>query len=168
MANIPNTEYITVTNAGVFIGEKPATHYRGQELFAPKALVEHFKAIQARYPNIAELRMLSSETDGESYKSGNPVAKHGPNMWCCVEFFDGVVSPWVLTGKNSDKDFTARRVPCHCLATFRNSDPCLQHILGPYKDAIIKVNLQNMAGKSFELNGYKITIEKMTQPQNER
>ena len=41
----------------------------------------------------------------------------------------------------------------------------LKPVLGRYQDVTFRISLQNMDGKSFELNGYRITIEKISERQ---
>ena len=91
MANIPNTEYITINKDGVFVGEKPATKYRGEDICWLLGLQKKFADIQRLNKNVAELHVLSSETCGESAKPGNPSGKHGLNAWCRVKFENGCV-----------------------------------------------------------------------------
>lgn len=103
MANIPNTEYITVKRdengqVGIFVGGKPATHYRGETIRYSNAVRESFADIQRLNKNVAELHVLSSETRGEYVEPGNPSGKHGPNTWCRVKFENGNLGAWVFSG----------------------------------------------------------------------
>lgn len=164
---IPNSEYITVNNGGVFVGETPATHYRGARIGSPKHIEESFQKIQSQYPNICDMRFLTSKTTGEHSKPGNPVAENGDNLWASVHFFDGYVAPWVLIEKDCPYDFAIAHIPGEVHLMLDNYVH-LHPLLGRYQDVTIRINLQNMAGKYFELNGYKITIEKIAKPQNER
>lgn len=168
MATIPNTEYVTVSKNGIFVGGKPATYYCGQKILYPETIMDNFKKIQSKYPNIKEFRFLASETGVKYYESGSPVAKHGSNGWACFEFIDGFVSPWVLviSGDTYSIDYTAGRGLNHCLNNFcYNSDVFLQPVLGPYRDVFIRVNLQNTTEGCAVINGYriKLTIEKINQ-----
>ncbi len=45
--NIPNTEYITISSNGIFVGGQPATKYRGTEIWNQWHVVRDFKAFQA-------------------------------------------------------------------------------------------------------------------------
>ncbi|MBO4582780.1 MAG: hypothetical protein J5714_01845 [Alphaproteobacteria bacterium] len=93
MPDIPDTEYITVKADGVFVGGKPATHYRGVKIGYRKSININFQDILKKYPNIQEMRFLTSETGGVYHTNGNPVAENGSNAWACVKFDDGYVSP---------------------------------------------------------------------------
>ena len=98
MADISNTEYITVNANGIFVGGKPATTYRGEEINLPDSVHRDFAHIQTLNKNVAELHALSSETRGERAKPGNPSGKHGPNTWCRVKFKNGKLGAWVFEG----------------------------------------------------------------------
>ena len=166
MSDIPNTEYIIVNENGIFVGGKPAIHYCGQKILYPESIKNKFEKIQQQYPNIKELRFLASETGGNYYESGSPVAKHGPNGWACFEFIDGFVSPWVLviSGATYSIDYTAGHGLNQCLNNFcRDSNVFLQPVLGPYRDILLQVNLQNTTEALYDVNGYKIklTVERI-------
>lgn len=163
MPNIPNTEYITVNTNGVFVGGKPATVYRGVNIGSLESVKQHFKNIQKQYPNIREIRFLTSKTSGEYYKTGNPVADKGDNLWACVAFNDGYVAPWVLVSINYTHDFYISHIMSGTLYRMIENYTFLHELLGRYQDVTIRLNLQNMAGRSFELNGFRLTIEKIAQ-----
>ena len=81
MANIPDTEYITVKRnknggVGVFVGGKPATTYRGVKIYDINYVKNTFAWIQKHYQNITELHVLSSETSGGYAMVGNPSPEH--------------------------------------------------------------------------------------------
>ncbi|MBQ2005827.1 MAG: hypothetical protein II219_03400 [Alphaproteobacteria bacterium] len=163
MPNIPNTEYITVNTNGVFVGGKPATVYRGVNIGSLESVKQHFKNIQKQYPNIREIRFLTSKTSGEYYKTGNPVADKGDNLWACVAFNDGYVAPWILVSINYTHDFYISHIMSGTLYRMIENYTFLHELLGRYQDVTIRLNLQNMAGRSFELNGFRLTIEKIAQ-----
>ena len=98
MANIPNTEYITVNANGIFVGGKPATTYRGQEIYDIDSVKHVFEWMQAQHPNIAEFHIGAFVTPGEYAKPGNPDGAFGPNAWCRVKYKNGSSSPWVFDG----------------------------------------------------------------------
>ena len=168
MSDIPNTEYITVKADGIFIGGKPATHYRGVKIGYPKSINVNFQEIQKQYPNIQEMRFLTSETGGTYNEKGDPVVKNGPNAWACVKFNDDYVSPWVLIIKGYAYDFIVSHEICGKLHLMGENYIFLHPVLGRYQDVTIRINLQNMAGKSFELNGYRIMVEKISDQQQVR
>ncbi len=96
MADIPNTEYITINKDGIFVGGKPAETYRGEEILLLNGVQKNFADIQRLNETVAELHVLSSETRGEYVKVGNPSGNHGRNAWCRVKFNDGRVASWVF------------------------------------------------------------------------
>ena len=167
ISNIPDSECITVNRNGIFVGGTPATYYRGVKIGSPENINPLFQTIQNRYPNIRHMCFLTSKMTGEFNKPGNPVAENGDNLWARITFFDGYVGPWVLVEQNCPYDFSIAHISgnlCRMVDNYVFLDP----LLGRYQDVVIRINLQNMAGKSVELNGYKITIEKIVQPQQER
>lgn len=163
MPHIPNTEYITVNANGVFVGGKPTTTYRGVAIGSLESVKQHFQNIQKQYPNIKEMRFLTSKTTGEFYKTGNPVADKGDNLWARVAFNDGYVAPWVLVSINYAHDFYISHGISGKLHRMIESYTFLHDLLGRYQDVTIRLNLQNMAGRSFELNGFRLTVEKIAQ-----
>ena len=101
MANIPNTEYITVKRdengqVGIFVGGKPATTYRGVKINDINYVKNTFAWIQKHYQNITELHVLSSETSGYFATVGNPSPEHGRYAWCRVKNNDGKLGGWVF------------------------------------------------------------------------
>lgn len=165
MSDIPNTEYITVKKEGIFVGGKPATHYRGIVIGYCKTININFRNILKQYPNIEEMRFLTSETGGDYHANGNPVVKNGSNAWACVKFNDDYVSPWTLISSYPYDFFIAHEL-CNKLHLMADrSDVFLNPVLGHYQDMIVRINLQNMNGKSFDLNGYRITIKKISERQ---
>ncbi|MBR4891816.1 MAG: hypothetical protein IKZ34_01370 [Alphaproteobacteria bacterium] len=163
MTNIPNTEFLTIKSDGFFVGGQLATQYRGVKIGGCETIQNSFKKIQEKYPNVQEVRVLTSETNGEYGKTGNPVAENGDNAWASIKFNDGYASPWNLISKNCKYDYFVSREMTRSLHTVADNHVHLQPLLGQYKDVFIRVNLQNMAGKSFEINGYRFTVEKIAQ-----
>ena len=97
MADIPDTEYITVKRdengaLDVFVGGKPATTYRGVKIYN----INYVKNTFAVIPNITELHVLSSGTSGGYGMVGNPSPEHGSNAWCRVKNNDGKLGGWVF------------------------------------------------------------------------
>lgn len=165
MSDIPNTEYITVKADGIFVGGKPVTHYRGVEIGYREHINKNFQNIRKQYPNIQEMRFLTSKTGGVYLSNGKPVVENGSNGWACAMFNDGYVSPWTLVIKDYTYDFIVSHEICAKLHLMGENYTFLHPVLGHYQDVTIRINLQNMAGKSFELNGYRITVERTNQKQ---
>lgn len=168
MADIPNTEYITINKDDVFVGGKPAIKYRGVEIAWIEHLWERFEAIQKMHPDIIEMHALSSETRGDYGVVGNPSAKHGYNAWCRAKFNNGRVSPWVFAREFDSMDECASLCAYQCLDSFRISAQMRSAALRT-PDHLIKVlkdvDLSNCVGKPVQLNGYKIIVEKIAETQ---
>ena len=101
MADIPDTEYITVKRdkngaVGIFVGGKPATHYRGVNIYDINYVKDTFADMQKENPNIMEWHVMSSETRGKFPKVGNPSSEHGRYIWCRVKNNDGQFGGWVF------------------------------------------------------------------------
>ena len=165
MLAVPNTEYVTIKSDGIFIGDKPATTYRGVNMGFPESIKTKFQTLQKQYPNIKEIRFLTSKTTGEYNKPGNPIAKNGNNLWACVVFNDGYIAPWVLVSINYTYDFYISHEIAGKLHYMIENYAFLHELLGKYQDVTIRLNLHNLAGRSFELNGFRLTVEKITQRQ---
>lgn len=104
--DIPNTEYITITRDGVFIGDQPATQYLGQDIYnldkLPMLLAQGSVVMEFEHNiGIKELHVLASETKGEYAEVGTPSAMHGGSAWCRMVFNDGRASAWVCCYANS-------------------------------------------------------------------
>ena len=163
MPNIPNTEYIKINTSGIFVGGKATTVYRGVSIGSPESIQKSFQTLQKQYPNIQEMRFLTSKTSGEFNKTGHPVADKGDNLWARVAFNDGYVAPWVLVSINYPHDFYVSNRISGTLHRMTEDYTFLHDLLGRYQDVTIRINLQNMAGRSFELNGFRLTVEKIAQ-----
>jgi len=130
MADISNTEYITVNANGIFVGGKPAETYRGEEINLPDSVHRDFAHIQTLNKNVAELHVLSSETRGERAKPGNPSGKHGPNTWCRVKFENGNFGAWVFYNEYASAAFCACYCAVDCAYDVRNSASFRSVVLG--------------------------------------
>lgn len=105
-AEIPNTEYITITADDVYVGGEPATQYNGEDIYRPYLCVAYFKEardiIREEYGyELLELHCLQSSTKGEWAKTGNPVPdKDGTYTWLRAVYTDKegnkVASRWVF------------------------------------------------------------------------
>lgn len=93
-AEIPNTEYVTITADDVFVGGQPAKEYHGQEIYNRYFCPAYFKEARdiIREENgceLLEIHCLQSSTDGEYAEPGNPIAdKKGKNCWVRIKFKD--------------------------------------------------------------------------------
>lgn len=106
MANIPNTEYITVKRdkngqVGIFVGGKPATKYRGEYIYQADYVKDVFAWMQNQSPEIEEWHIGAFATAGKYAEVGNPSGNFGPNAWCRVKFKNGKLGAWVFRGTYS-------------------------------------------------------------------
>ena len=101
MSDIPNTEYLTINQKGIFIGGQPAVYYCGEKLHSQSLIKTYFDYIQEKFPTIQEIHVLSSETAGARYDiNAQPSQHHGNYAWCRIKFNNGMLSKyWVLDDK---------------------------------------------------------------------
>lgn len=121
---IPNTEYVTITEDDVFVGGQPAKEYHGQEIYSLYHCPAYFKEVRdiIRKENgceLLEIHCLQSSTDGEYAKPGNPIPdKKGVNCWVRIKFKDTAgqekTSLWVFYYSYSSADACAGRCAGHC------------------------------------------------------
>ena len=171
MTYIRNTKYITINKDGVFVGGKPATHYRGVKMGSDSWECESFCAIQARYPNVMEIHVLSSKTCGVYAKAGNPSAETGPNVWCRVKFTSGHIGSWVLRNKfKSGNDFCAENCLYVCMAELCLEEDFRNAVFGAKLfDALKTSNLSVFVNNPLQINGYEIVVKKLAETkQNKR
>jgi len=121
MADIKNTEYITINKDGVFVGGKPATTYCGEKIRFSNGVRESFADIQRLNKNVAELHVLSSETFGEYAKVGNPSGNHGRTAWCRVKFENGNLGAWVCLDAHGSTTGCARTCAGYCAIFIRTT-----------------------------------------------
>lgn len=121
---IPNTEYVSITEDDVFVGGKPATHYNGQEIYNRYHCPAYFKEvrdiIRKEYGyELEEIHCLQSSTGGEYAKSGNPIPdKNGTNSWIRVIYKDkegmSAASLWVFNRTYSSGTVCASTCAIYC------------------------------------------------------
>ncbi len=114
MANIPNTEYITVNKDGIFVGGKPATTYRGEKIWNIDFVKRVFAWMQELNPEIEEFHIGAFATRGEHAKPGNPDGLFGPNAWCRVKFKNGNLGAWVFHYTFGSAAYCARNCANDC------------------------------------------------------
>jgi hypothetical protein len=122
MADIPNTEYITVKRdengaVDVFVGGKPAIKYRGVRIYDINYVKDTFIWIQEQNPNITELHVLSSETS--AMVGNNPSPEHGRYAWCRVKYKDGQFGGWVFVRARASAPLCALSCAYDCAAHVR-------------------------------------------------
>lgn len=160
MNDIPNTEFITVKRddkgrVGVFVGGKPATHYRGQEIYCIEYVKSVFEWMQKKNPNIAEFHIMSSKTNGEYAKTGNPSAEHGPSAWCRIVLKDGTTMDWVFFSTRSSAAYCARNCAYNCAYVVRSYASFRSAVFGE-----IDKKSENSNNISIKLPWHIITIER--------
>ena len=167
MTYIRNTKYITINKDGVFVGGKPATHYRGVKMASDSWERESFCAIQARYPKVMEIHVLSSKTCGVYAKAGNPSAETGPNVWCRVKFTNGHIGSWVLRNKfESGNNFCAENCLYVCMAELCLEEDFRNAVFGAKLfDALKTSDLSVFVNNPLQINGYKIIVKKIAETQ---
>ncbi|MBP9999596.1 MAG: hypothetical protein KBT14_02785, partial [Proteobacteria bacterium] len=100
--DIPTDAYITVKRdekgeVEIYVGGKPATKYRGQNIWDVPYIKECFEWMQAQNPDIEEFHIGAFETLGEFARSGNPSSGFGPHTWCRLKFKNGKCGAWVFS-----------------------------------------------------------------------
>ena len=136
MVDIPNTEYITVKRdkngqVGIFVGGKPATTYRGEEIYEADYVKDVFACMQKQNPEIEEFHIGAFETRGEYAKPGNPDGVFGPNAWCRVKYKNGDVGPWVFVNDCGSAANCAGRCVFLCASSIRESASFRAALCGP-------------------------------------
>lgn len=92
LAEIPNTEYVTITADDVYVGGEPAIKYHDENIYRPYLCVAFFKEardiIREEYGyELLEIHALQSSTEGEWTKTGNPIPdKNGTCAWIRVKY----------------------------------------------------------------------------------
>ena len=165
MADIPNTEYITINKDGIFVGGKPATHYHGRKIAFVDGVNDDFAEMQKNYPQIAEFHVGAFEKLGIFRCQGKPSEKFGPNSWCRVKLQDGRVGPWVFSNTYSSDSACARNCAFYCGHHVVNYFVMRSSLLDFTKKG--KVNAENKEKEQYETVNviksckYRITIEKL-------
>ena len=169
MTDIPNTEYITINKDGIFVGGKPATTYRGEEILLLNGVRKSFADIQRLNETVAELHVLSSETFGEYAKVGNPSGKHGRNAWCRVKFKYGRVASWVFGRTSSSAALCANLCAYYCAGSVRGNADFRSAVFGAANDkenaltnALKGTDLSKFIG-AHTIGAYEIVVRKSGQ-----
>lgn len=130
MTDIKNTEYITINKDGVFVGGKPATHYRGEEIFNIRYVKRRFSDIQKEYPGVMELHVLLSETSGKYAEPGSPSPIHGRYSWYRAKFNDGKTGAWVYSVDWGETVGCAKLCAFNCVFHIKNNHDYRQAVFG--------------------------------------
>ncbi len=174
MANIPNTEYITVNANGIFVGGKPATTYRGEKICNIDYVKRVFAWMQEQNPNIAEFHIGAFESLGGCAKPGNPDGAFGPNAWYRVKYKNGNLGAWVFDLTYSSAADCAYYCASNCAygvrpyASFRSAVFGKQNVntmakpQNPELKKLEQVDFSKLPKSPIELNGYRILVEKIS------
>jgi len=131
MTYIRNTKYITINKDGIFVGGKPATKYRGKEIFNIRYVKRQFSDIQKEYPGVMELHVLSSETSGKYAEPGSPSPIHGRYSWYRAKFNDGKTGAWVCSSVDyGDTVGCAKLCAFNCVFHIKNNHDYRQAVFG--------------------------------------
>lgn len=109
MPRISNKDYITIKKRNlfgkvdIFVGGKPATTYRDQEIEDPELVKEWFKSAQQQCPKIRELHVMTSQSPSEYAEPGSPVATDGESAWCRIKYPLGISGTWMGLGVNGSR-----------------------------------------------------------------
>jgi len=108
MTAVPDTEYVTLTEKGFFIGGQSTKEYRGLKIQFPSKRDIHFVFTEVLYSQgIKEIHCLTSETCGVEGMRGIPTGIHGVNIWCCIKMIDNAIGDWVLIRTTHSPDEAA-------------------------------------------------------------
>ena len=162
MSEIKNTDYITVKRGqdgqiGVFVGGKPATTYRGQEIYDIDYVKRVFEWMEKQCPNIAEFHIMSSITSGEYAETGNPLPgksdddKNAIYAWCRIVLNDSSAAPWVFSRTYWFATVCARLCAAQCANYV--------HGYASFRSAVL-----GFAAKQPKVIGPKEVVEKQIRP----
>lgn len=169
MANISNTEYITVKANGIFVGGKPATTYRGERIYNADKVKKYFAWMQEQNPKIEELHIGAFVTPGEYAKPGNPDGIFGPNGWCRVKYKNGNLGAWVFYYTSSSAANCAGYCAINCAECVRHYAPFRSAVFGLANDkqneltnALKDTDLSQFIG-AHKIGAYEIVVRKSGQ-----
>ena len=137
---IPNTEYVTLTEDGCFVGGKPTTKYHDEDIYRPYLCVAYFKEardiIRKEYGyELLELHCLQSSTEGEYAKTGNPIPdKDGTYAWVRAVYKDKegkvVSSLWAFNSASGSASDCASDCAYDCGYYVRNYESLRAGLFG--------------------------------------
>ena len=150
-----NKDYIEITANSVTVGGVPATTYRGEQIWCVEALPRVFqdiqKIVQREYGAAPiEMRVMSSETNGEYARPGNPSLKHGSNPWVSFVFANGIETRWVFNLSYSSASACAGGCAIGCGRHVQYDSGFRSGVFGSVADAFVNV-------------GYIITVKRGNQ-----
>ena len=175
MANIPNTEYIIVNKDGIFVGGKPATTYRGEDICGMQDVKNMFAWMQEQNPNITEFHIGAFATLGQFAQTGNPSGNHGPNAWCRVKFKNGKLGAWVFNYTSNSATGCANYCAGNCAYYVRDDAAFRAAVFGAANDkqnsqpkqnaltnALKNTDLSKLIG-THKIGAYEIVVRKYRQ-----
>lgn len=166
MVDIPNTEYITVNKDGIFVGGKPATTYRDEDICGMQDVENMFAWMQKQNPEIEEFHIGAFET--QHAKPGNPNGVFGPNAWCRVKFKNGKLGAWVFDYAYGSADICASHCAADCAnlvrysAGFRAAVQNSRQKQNALTNALKDTDLSQFIG-THKIGAYEIVVRKSGQ-----
>lgn len=175
MTDISNTEYITITKDGVFVGGKPATEYHGYMIYFLDISRAGLVQIQKQNPEVQELHIGAFETAGFFAKKGNPSKVFGRNAWVRVKMSDGRLGPWVFQNTYASTTDCAKNCAYNCAYLVRSRPDMCSAMLNFTEDKETNTENKKTAQSkeplreqhkiisAFKIGCFKITIERIKQ-----
>ena len=138
---ITNKDYIEITANSVMVGGVPATTYRGENIclcdYLPEIFKDIQKIVQREYGAApVEMRVMSSETNGEYYKPDTPSPNHGKNAWLQFIFANGIETDWMFSGSYLSASDCAVSCALYCGYHLRGYSVFRSGVFGSVADAI--------------------------------
>ncbi|MBP9999688.1 MAG: hypothetical protein KBT14_03295, partial [Proteobacteria bacterium] len=123
---MPTDAYITVKRnekgeVDIYVGGKPATKYRGQNIRDIPYIKTCFAWMQEQNPDIEEFHIGAFATlDDERGETDNPSSGFGPHAWCRLKFKNGKYRSWVFVYTYSSAAFCAGYCAYYCAGYVRS------------------------------------------------
>lgn len=156
-----NNGYIIIKESGIFTNGMPE-YEKIKNIGASHAM---FESLNSPCPIFKELHVIASETPGIYARYGIPTSKFGQNAWCRAVFCDETIGPWVWRHYYNSPSECAKKGLYDCLSE-------VTLLYTAFSKAVLdkRVTLMNALQindlslfdkKTLEINGYKITINKI-------
>ena len=163
MADIPNTEYVTVKKdangePNFFVGGEIVSKYRGVTIWS-RYVFKDFVKILETYPDFEEMHVGSFVETAHIGTVRSLSGAPGPNVWCRIKLKNKDVSPkWVSRGKavfcNDEGDTSVNT----CLSWF--------FVDSGYKGSFADILLSNASGKApTEEAGKNVSKQPLKKPE---
>ncbi len=157
--NNNNSNYVTINNSGIFYDQ---TYVKIENTLRLFDLFEHVNRFG---PIVKEFQIIASDTPGIYGRYGIPKTNHGPNAWCRAVFCNDAVGPWVFRRVYNSTPECVKKCLYDCLYDITLPTNAFSKAVLDKNVALInalKINdLSLFDNKTLEINGYKITINKI-------